>query len=223
MGTFKKIAEKLRKLVMGYVFYTFPLTLIAFFILPRLVEGHSEKFLMHPHNGYGVILSTLTYIAIYQFMIWIPISLLFSITMFFSRNNRETFIKKLSGIKERDEREVQIAGNALRTSYLSNMTVLLFLLFVSVFYVHYHMMSADNPERGEYPAALNFNIAFPFLDSKTFAIQRKGYDVFFTFWGLPLSKSGLILILLVWQIISFRFVSRRASKVPIKRSCRINS
>lgn len=217
MGIFNKVIEIFRKIVIGYVFYTFPLTLMVFLILPYFAKGKQELIGWLTLPYYGVFINTLARIAIYQFVIWIMVSLLFSITMFFSKNNREIFIRRLSGLsglKERDEREVQIIGKALRTSYLSTITILLFLLFVSLFYVQYHTKSDDNPERGKYPSALFINTGFPFLDSKAFVTQKEGYDVFLEFDSLPLSKSGLILILLVWQIVSFRIVSRRALKLP---------
>ena len=212
MGIFKKIIEIFRKIVIGYIFYTFPLTLLGCVIIAKYTQGNPEEFLQEPY--YAAFLNNLIYIAMAQFGIWTLISLLFSITMFFSRNNREIFLKRLSGIKERDEREVQIVGKALRVSYLSTMTILLFLLFISLFYVEYNIKSADNVELGQQRSSLAFGVEFSFLYPHGLVKQREGYDYFFSYRGLPLPTHTVILLLLVWQIVSYRFVSRRALKVP---------
>ena len=212
MGIFKKITEIFRKIVIGYVYYTFPLTLIGFFILAKYIKDDPQEFLMQPY--YGAFLNTLIYISMAQFIIWTVISLLFSISMFFSRNNRESFLKKLSGIKERDEREIQAVGKALRASYLSTMTILIFILFMSLFWIQYYKKSPDNLEPGEYPRALSYGAGFTFLESEAIFTHWKGYDVFLYYRKFPVSTSGVILILIVWQIVSFRIVSRRALKVP---------
>lgn len=220
MVIFNKIAKTFRKIVIGYVFYTFPATLIGFFILAKYVDASPS---------YGVFLKILIYIAMAQFAIWTLVSLLFSISMFFSKNNREIFLKKLSGIKERDEREVQIAGKALRANYLSTMTILLFLLFISLFHMEFSVKSADNVEPDKPPNSLSLRIGYHFLDSnETLSIgfeyhfldsdaiitQSEGYDDFFKFHGIPVSTSGLILILLIWQIVSYRYISKRSLKMP---------
>ena len=125
-------------------------------------------------------------------------------------------MKKLSGIKERDEREVQIVGKALRASYLTSLTILLFLLFLSIFDVQVSIKPVDNVEPGQPSKELSFGagVGYKILNSWAIITEKEGYDYFFEYHGLPLSTPTLILILLVWQIVSYRFVSRRALKVP---------
>ena len=215
MGIFKKTIEIFRKIVIGYVFYTFPVTLIAFVIIPRpqplssLAEG--MKFL------HDVILSNTLYsVALAQLLIWILTSWFLSISMFFSKSSRETVLKRLSGIKERDEREVQIVGKSMRASYLTTMTILLFLLFLSIFDVHVSIKTLDNVEPGQPSKSMGFSagVGYTIINSWAIITEKEGYDYFFEYHGLPLSPPTLILILLVWQIVSFRIVSRRALKVP---------
>jgi hypothetical protein len=52
--------------------------------------------------------------------VWSLISLGLTVSMFFSKNLRNTVLVKLSGMKERDEREVQIVGKALKSSSYHN-------------------------------------------------------------------------------------------------------
>ena len=213
MGILKKIIEIFRKIVIGYVYYTFPLTLIAFFIIPKPQgPAKSEEVVNYILNA--ISSSTLYRIAFAQFVLWILISWLFSITMFFSRNNREIFLKKLSGIKERDEREIQIVGKALRTSYLTTMTILLSLLFLSMFHFEVAVNSADTIESGQERGYWGVGLAYNPINPWAITTQKEGYDSYFSYYGLPISPPSLILLLLIWQIVSFRVVSRRALKVP---------
>ncbi len=210
MGIFKKVTEIFREIVVGYVYYTFPVTLVGFFIIVKYVDDTSKIW----EPSYGAFLNTLIYISGTQFIIWTAISLLFSISMFFFRSNREIFLKKLSGIKERDEREIQAVGKALRASYLSTMTILLFILFMSLFHFQYYKKSPDNLEPGELPRALSYGAGFIFLESEAIFTHWKGYDVFLYYRKFPVSTSGVALILIIWQTVSFRIVSRRALKLP---------
>ena len=214
MGIFKKIAEIFRKIVIGYVFYTSVLTLIAFIIIPEPQPGSTDEIMNYVFN---VILSSPLYsAALVQIIIWNLTSLILSISMFFFRNTREIVLKKLSGIKERDEREVQIVGKALRASYLGTMTILLFILFMSLIKVEVYIKPINNaePDKPHHSMTINAGIGNEIINPKAIITKKKGYTSYFLYGDIPFSSSGLILILLIWQIISFRIVSRRASKVP---------
>ena len=105
-----------KKIVIGFVFYTFPLAIVGFLII-----GLYENSIIPSING--LYLLSLVHAAF-----WILITFLLTIAMFFSKKLRNDVLSKLSGMKERDEREVQIVGKALKSTYLSTMTILLFLL-----------------------------------------------------------------------------------------------
>jgi hypothetical protein len=146
---------------------------------------------------------------------WTLTSLILTISMFFSKNNRDAFLKKLSGIKERDEREVQIVGKALKSSYLTTMTILLFLLLISLFNVRVFKKSVHNVEQGQPRGAVILSIGFKVLNSEAAIVtQKEGYDLYFDLNVIPISPSTLILLLMLWQIVSYRFVAWRLSKVP---------
>ena len=82
MGIFKKISEIFRKIVIGYVFYTFPLTLIGFVIIPKPQMPAIPAELMNYVQDV-IYSNTLYSIAFAQIVLWILISWLFSISMFF--------------------------------------------------------------------------------------------------------------------------------------------
>ena len=211
MEILKKIADRSRKIITGYVYYSFPLTLMGFFIFNKYKIDEPSKFLQ---PSYGVFLNTLIQIAGVQVFTWILISLLFSVTLFFSSNNREIFLKKLSGIKERDEREVQIVSKALRASYLSTMTILVFMFFIYLISVKVEVN--DKVGAGEhhgsitYSAGIEYRLVYP----GAITTQKEGYDFFFKNRWTPLTLPVLILILLIWQIVSLKIVARKLSKLP---------
>ena len=122
-------------------------------------------------------------------------------------------LARLSGIKERDEREVQIVGKALKSTYLTTLTLLLFLLFISLFYVHIGKKQRSSIEQGQKPIELALKLEFHLIDSNTIIIQKPGFEKYFEMNDLPLSSSTLILLLLLWQIFSYRHVSRRSLKL----------
>ena len=198
--------KKFKKIVIGYVFYTFPLTLVGYAFL-FVTENRVSL-------SYGVFLNTLIYVSLIQTLIWTLTSLFLSISLFFSQNNRDVVLKKLSGIKERDEREIQIVGRALKSSYLTTMTILFFLLFISFFHVQVCKKSSENVEPGQKAGSISFGLRIGLFDKDGLVTQKEGYDFFYQYNNIPISTQGLIIILLVWQIVSYRFVSRRTFKLP---------
>ncbi len=188
--------NKFIKIVIGYVFYTFPLTL----------AGYVFYFVFFPNpliNLLGV-----------QAFIWTLTSLCLSISLFFSEKIRGVVLKKLSGIKERDEREVQIMGRALKSSYLTTMTILFFLLFISLFHGEVGKYSSENVESGQHTGSYAFGVSLRLLDKDALITQKEGYDFFYQYNNIPISAQSLIIILLLWQIVSYRYVSRKSFKLP---------
>ena len=194
-------------LLVRYVFYAFPITLAGYIFF--IATGSKIP------PTYGVFLRILWIGLAIHALIWTLISLSLSISMFFSQTNRDIILLRLSGLKEKDERETQITGKALKSSYLTTMTILLFLLFISLFSVHVSKKSAHNVEPGQKSGLLSLGIKFQFLDSEAAIVtQKEGYDLYFELNNIPISPTTLILILLLWQIVSYRFVAWRLSKIP---------
>ena len=69
------------------------------------------------------------------FIAWVLIMLYLVTKMVFSKSVREVLMTKLAGIKERDERESVVAGNAAKFSFLSTLALLLFLFSLMTPYI----------------------------------------------------------------------------------------
>ncbi len=189
-----------KKIIIGFVFYTFPLATVGFLII-----GLYENSII-PHTG-GLELCTLVPAAF-----WTLITFFLTIAMFFSKRLRNDVLSKLSGIKERDEREVQIVGKALKSTYLSTMTILLFLLIISLFNIYIEKKSVDSIEPGQPRNTVMIHMGFNIIDHNAVITQKEGCDEYFEINDLPISSSALIFILMLWQIFSYRHVSRRTMK-----------
>ena len=190
-----------KKTVIGIVFYTFPLAIIGFLII-GIYENNNTPYLS------GFYLFSLVYA-----LFWTLVTLFLTIGMFFSGRLRTDVLSKLSGMKERDEREVQIVGRALKSTYLSTMTILLFLLTISLFNIHFEKKSLDSIEPGQLRNSVSIYLGFDIIDNNNVITQKEGYDEYFELNDLPISSSTLIILLILWQIFSYRHITRRAFKL----------
>ena len=195
-----------QKIVIGFVFYAFPLIFLLF-ICTVIKE---PDFGSYSHDIYSTFMLFLLFVC----AIWTLVTLGLTISMFFSQALRNSVLARLSGMRERDEREVQIVGKALKSTYLSSMTILLCLLSISFIQVTFSRKSPDNLSPGELPRAISLGYKAKLSDSEAIVTKKEGYDIFFQYNGVPLSTTALILFLLIWQIVSYRYVSRKALKVP---------
>jgi hypothetical protein len=195
-----------KKIVIGFAFYTFPLILLLF-ICVIIREPNFDSL---PYDTYSKLLLISSVICVF----WTLTTLGLTISMFFSKALRNSVLARLSGMKERDEREVQIVGRALKSTYLSSMTILLCLLSISFIQVTFSKKSADNLSPGELPRSISFGYKYKLSDSDALIIKKEGYDIYVQYNGVPLSTTSVILFLIIWQIVSYRYVSRKALRLP---------
>ncbi len=94
-------------------------------------------------------------------------------------------MKRLANLKERDEREEWITGRASRAAYLASLSLMILALFFSVF-------SFDISR-----SAVSIGLHFSFFEGT----------------GIAFSKAGLVLVLLVWQLLTFNLAARRENLV----------
>ncbi|MBK7845848.1 MAG: hypothetical protein IPJ71_19605 [Bdellovibrionales bacterium] len=90
-------------------------------------------------------------------------------------------------MKERDEREQYITGKASRTAYISTLSLLVFLLFFSIFSLNIHRLpesEAINGKTGTVAIGLQFNL----LDKPRVETNQATGQVLFESKDIPLSK-----------------------------------
>ena len=191
--------NKVDKFFLQYVLYALPFV-ISLIIWGTL--GDPNKLSLSTGN-IRVLWDSLGWI----FMIWILLSFYLSMRNIFSKSFRDKFLKKLARVKERDEREVQISGNAAKFSFFSTTGILFLFLFMSIFTMSIGKRpSSDLKEekRGYINIGMNFNP----IEIK----KPQGKGIIINYQDFPMTKTGLILFLIFWQMGSYHYLASRELK-----------
>ena len=103
--------NKIDNIIIKYCVYSIPL-LVGLGIWGS--TGNPEELSMAT-GLQGILWNFLGWIA----MTWVVLAAYLSCKTLFKSDFREIVLKKISGIKERDEREVQITGSAAKYTFFS--------------------------------------------------------------------------------------------------------
>jgi hypothetical protein len=196
--------KKADSLVLKVFLYGLPLAIIlavfASFINPNTVSQQPWP------------ISTLYNFAGLIFGLWMLFSLYLSMRLIFSESFRETILSKLTLIKERDEREALFTGKATKNVLLSSLAILICALCLSVFTVSIHKLPPEKAIQGK-TGTISLGIGFSLWDdSKTKFTNSEEHSpnlMNFDYQGIPISKSGLILLMILWQIGAYNLSMRR--------------
>lgn len=153
-------------------------------------------------------LPVINFILIASFISWFLLSFHFFIMILFSPSTREQIIGKLIRIQERDEREEQIVAKASRFNFFFILSVLTVLFAMST--ARYGRgVDAPNEKRfqsftiGHWELVDSPRIENKDIDGKVEKIEVR---------DLPLSKAGIVLLLIILHIGSFAIAAKRNSK-----------
>lgn len=189
--------NKAIRLIQNYLLYALP------FILICMVWGTVVPTTDREATGFQRILWE---IFSWNLMAWFAVLIIFLVMLIASSQVREKTLKRLANIKERDEREQQITGVAARSAYISTIGLLIFLLFFSLFNFNvrkYPDGTAPQGKSGLATITMHFNLT----DSAKKEAQPDG--TIFESKDIPLSKSAIILLVLIWQLVAFNLTARR--------------
>ncbi|MDD2901429.1 MAG: hypothetical protein PHU44_03250 [Syntrophales bacterium] len=145
--------------------------------------------------------------------LWMLLLIYLNIRLMFSGSFRNKVLARITFIKEADEREVMLTGKATKTTFLTSLAILIFLFFLSCFQVSFYRVPPEKAIDGK-TRVVSLNFGFNLLKA-----SRKGNpdetmqktDIF-SYTRLPLSSTGVILLLILWQIISYNFSMQRLIK-----------
>src|SRR5688572_13049051 len=100
------------------------------FVLLTMLWSHfqSEPTILQSGSGFTRVMWE---IFSWNLMLWFVLLFVFLLSLIFYPAARESTLKRLANIKERDERESLITGRAARKTYLSTLSLLIFLFFIS--------------------------------------------------------------------------------------------
>jgi hypothetical protein len=160
---------------------------------------------------YLTLLNTLGGLVI---ALWMTLSLYLSLRLMVSGPFRDLVIAKITFIRERDEREALLTGKATRTTFMTSLAILIFLFFLSCFQVSIYRVppeKAIDGKTGMVSLGLSFNLLESSIQNGPLEMIEK--EDIFSYTGLPVSSTTLILLLILWQIISYNYSIQRLTKL----------
>jgi len=171
--------------------------------------SHSPEF-VNPPTGY---LKLLYNFAGFILAFWMMLSLYLSVRLMVSGSFRDKVLAKVTFLRERDEREVILTGKATKTTFLTSLAILIFLFFLSAFHVSIYRVPPEKAVDGK-TGAVSLGVGFSLLENPKHAKPNDTTlkkDIF-SYTGLPISSTAVILVLIIWQIISYNYSMRRLTK-----------
>lgn len=160
--------------------------------------------------GYARFLNSLSGLVI---AMWMTLAIYLSVRLMVSEPFRDQVIARITFIRERDEREALLTGKATKATFLTSLAILIFLFCLSCFQVSFYRVPRENAIDGK-TGFISLGLIFKLLENgkqeqPEDAIQKE--DIF-SYTGLPVSNSTIILALIIWQIISYNYSMRRLMK-----------
>ncbi len=145
--------------------------------------------------------------------LWMMLSVLLSLRLIVSGPFRDRVIARITFIRERDEREAILTGKATKTAFLTSFAFLVLLFCLSCFQVSIYRVPQEKAVDGK-TGIVSLGFGFSLLehgrqDRPEDTIERINI---FSYRGLPVSNATIILMLIVWQIISYNYSMRRLMK-----------
>jgi hypothetical protein len=147
------------------------------------------------------------------YAIWMTLSIVLSIRLMVSGPFRDQVLSRFTFIRERDEREVMLTGKATRTTFLTTLAILIFLFCLSCFHVSIYRVSPEKAvdgKTGVVTLGLTCNLMENSKQAGAHNDELRQQDIF-TYSGLPVSSTAIILGLILWQICSYNITMRRLS------------
>ncbi len=144
------------------------------------------------------------------FAIWMLLSIYLSVRLMVSGSFRNLVLARLTFIRERDEREVMLTGRATRKTFLTSLAVLIFLFFLSCFQVSIYRLPPEKAVDGK-TGIISLGFGFNLLEYSHKVLPQETLQKtdIFSYAGLPVSSTAVILLLIIWQITSYNFSMQR--------------
>lgn len=117
---------KLLRLAQTYLIVALPFVVAVAFWSDWVPEGK-----LAPEAPFA--LRALWEVLSYNLMLWFAVLVVFLVALVGSSVAREATLRRIADIRDRDEREEYLTGQAARTSYIATLAFGIFLLFLSAF------------------------------------------------------------------------------------------
>lgn len=142
------------------------------------------------------------------FALWMAMALYLSVRLMISEFFRDQVLTKLTFVRERDEREVMLTGRATRTTFMTSLAILIFLFCLSCFQISIYRVEPDLAVNGK-SGKISLGIGFSMLSPARNEPPEEAIENIFTYSGMPLSGSALLLFMILWQVGCYNYSMRR--------------
>jgi len=137
-------------------------------------------------------------------VLWI-FSLIYILSkMVFVPSYRETLLAKIFKQKISDEREMHISGDATKRTYFFTASIILILLFVSILKVSLNFPTKEERYIGK-KGSISIGFAYSIISKE--AIKKDKTE--FSIKELPISKEGILSLMLLLQLASYHLYFRK--------------
>lgn len=145
------------------------------------------------------------------FAFYMILSIYLCVRLMISGSFRDKVLTRLTFIRERDEREVVLSGKATKTAFLTSLAILIFLFCLSCFKVSVYRVPPEQAVGGK-TGFVSLGFGFSLLEGSKPANPIRIEKDLFTYAGLPVSSTTVILILILWQVAVYNYSIRRLIK-----------
>ncbi len=178
-------------------------------VLALFAYLYSRGIISHD-TGYAEFLNGVAGLA---FAIGMILSIYLSLRLIGSGAFRDQVITRITFLRERDEREALLTGKATRTTFLTSLAIMILLFCLSCFQVSIYRVPPEKAINGK-TGVVTLGFGFSVLEQGKQNRPEDGIPQknLFSYRGLPLSSTTIILLLILWQIVSYNYLMRRLMK-----------
>lgn len=195
--------KTVNRVLIYYFIFALPLLFITWLIWPAFTREElsaGSTFLEWGNTLFGAI-----------FAGWIISAIYISISLLVSSRFREQLLRRITFMKERDEREEMIVGKSARNVFLLNLALLVFLFILNLINVDVIKLQPEKIITPGKEHRLFLGLNYYPIKQPNQALnkpeEQDGKSVFN--YDFPITVSGILTILILTNIGSFYFYSRR--------------
>lgn len=196
--------EKFNKFCIKYIKYISPIAVIAIILTVMSIPFNSDD------PSKGPVLNFLIDIFGWIVVVWCALFAYLFFAIAFNEKLRNSFVRKLAGIKENDERESHITGIVSKKTFIASTGILVLLLFLSALQINiYRTPGPDDGKHGT--IALGMRMTFVKQEQSPTTKEESERMYIVKYNGLPLTADGTLLLVMILQIGSFYYFSKKES------------
>lgn len=149
-------------------------------------------------------------IAGWMTILWCAVVIYTFFAIAFNEKVKNSVVRKLAGIKEHDERETYLTGLISKKTFISITGGLVLLLFLSALKINIYKASEAEIKNGKH-GTISIGMGLSLLAPQN--IEHKNDEInrsfFFKYNGLPLSTDGTLLLIIILQMGTFYYFSKK--------------